>query len=360
MTDETKRRHDPAAGSGAAGAVRPVDEPLLVIEDLKTHFFTDDGVVRAVDGVSYDVRPGETLAVVGESGSGKSVTALSILRLVPEPPGRIVGGRIRFKGTNLLELPPARMREIRGKEISMIFQEPMTSLNPVYTCGEQIIETIVLHEGVDRKAARVRAIEMLQLVGIPAPEQRVDEYPHQMSGGMRQRVMIAMALACRPSILIADEPTTALDVTIQAQILELLRSLQHELGMAVILITHDLGVVAETADRVAVMYAGQVVEYCDVNAAFKRPLHPYTAGLQASLPKLGIKQEKLRVIPGNVPNPARFPRGCRFHPRCPVMQERCLTDPPLYDFDGHLSRCWRSDEIAAGKLDPVKAEVPRG
>jgi oligopeptide/dipeptide ABC transporter ATP-binding protein len=327
---------------------------LLEIRDLKTHFITDDAIVRAVDGVSYDVRPGETLAVVGESGSGKSVTALSILRLIPQPPGKIVGGSIWFKGRNLLEATPAEMRAIRGKEISMIFQEPMTSLNPVYTCGEQIIETLVLHEKLDRRAARARTIEMLQLVGIPAAEQRVDEYPHQMSGGMRQRVMIAMALACRPSILIADEPTTALDVTIQAQILELLKSLQRELGMAVILITHDLGVVAETADRVAVMYAGQVVEYCDVRAAFRQPLHPYTAGLHASRPTLGVRTERLRVIPGNVPNPARFPAGCRFHPRCPVRQERCLKDPPVLTFDGsHLSRCWRADEIGAGALDPV-------
>ena len=337
-----------------------MSEPLLSVESLRTHFFTDDGVVRAVDGVSFEVRPGETLAVVGESGSGKSVTALSILRLIPEPPGRIVAGAIRFKGRDLVTLSRTAMREIRGKEISMIFQEPMTSLNPVYSCGEQIIETLVLHEKLDRRAARARAIEMLELVGIPAPEQRVDEYPHQMSGGMRQRVMIAMALACRPSILIADEPTTALDVTIQAQILELLKALQRELGMAVILITHDLGVVAETADRVAVMYAGQVVEYCDVNAAFKRALHPYIAGLQASLPKLGIRQEKLRVIPGNVPNPVRFPLGCRFHPRCPVMQDRCLKEPPVLTFDGdRLSRCWRGDEIAAGTLDPVPAaEAP--
>src|SRR5258706_5331057 len=259
-------------------------EPLLRIENLKAHFFTDDAVVRAVDGVSYDVFPGEPLAVVGESGSGKSVPALSILRLIPQPPGRIVEGRILFKGVNLLELEPAAMRAIRGKEISMIFQEPMTSLNPVYSCGEQIIETVMLHERVDRRTARGRAIEMLKLVGIPAAEQRVDEYPHQMSGGMRQRVMIAMALACRPAILIADEPTTALDVTIQAQILELLKRLQREFGMAVILITHDLGVVAETADRVAVMYAGQVVEYCDVRATFKRTPPPYTARLLASLP----------------------------------------------------------------------------
>jgi peptide/nickel transport system ATP-binding protein len=337
-----------------------VSEPLLRLEGLQTYFYTDEAVVRAVDGVTYDVRPGETLAVVGESGSGKSVTALSILRLISEPPGRIVGGRILFKGRNLLELSAREMRAIRGKEISMIFQEPMTSLNPVFSCGEQIIETLVLHEHLDRRAARARAIEMLKLVGIPAAEQRVDEYPHQMSGGMRQRVMIAMALACRPSILIADEPTTALDVTIQAQILELLKQLQRELGMAVILITHDLGVVAETADRVAVMYAGQVVEYSDVRSIFRRSLHPYTAGLQASLPKLGVKRDRLRVIPGNVPNPARFPVGCRFHPRCPVMLDRCLEAPELTSYgEGRGSRCWRSDEIASGALDPVPAESPR-
>ena len=338
------------------------DTPLLRLDDLKTYFYTDEAVVRAVDGVSYDINPGETLAVVGESGSGKSVTALSILRLVPEPPGRIVGGRILFKGRNLLELPAAEMRQIRGKEISMIFQEPMTALNPVYTCGDQIAETLVLHERLDRRAARRRAIEMLDLVDIPAPEQRVDEYPHQLSGGMRQRVMIAMALACRPSILIADEPTTALDVTVQAQILELLKRLQSELGMAVILITHDLGVVAETADRVAVMYAGQVVEYCDVRSTFKKPLHPYTAGLQASLPKLGVKQDLLRVIPGTVPNPAHFPDGCRFHPRCPIFDpDRCLNPPSLVPIEGtHESRCFRAEEIAAG-LSPVPPrEVPSG
>jgi peptide/nickel transport system ATP-binding protein len=339
-----------------------MSEPLLRLEELRTHFFTDDGVVRAVDGVSYALGERETLAVVGESGSGKSVTALSILRLVADPPGRIVSGSIRFRGRDLATLTQSEMRKIRGKEISMIFQEPMTSLNPVYTCGEQIMEAVVLHEGVDRKAARVRAIEMLHLVGIPVPEQRVDEYPHQMSGGMRQRVMIAMALACRPAILIADEPTTALDVTIQAQILELLKRLQGELGMAVLLITHDLGVVAETADRVAVMYAGQVVEYCDVAATFRRTLHPYTAGLLASLPKLGDKRAELRVIPGNVPNPAHFPSGCRFHPRCPVAQDRCRDqEPPILTFDGtHQTRCWRADEIAAGTLDPAGAAGGQG
>ena len=334
------------------------DEPLLRIEDLRTHFRTDEALVRAVDGVSYDVRAGETLAVVGESGSGKSVTALSILRLIPTPPGRIVGGRILFKGRDLLTVGVAEMRRIRGKDISMIFQEPMTSLNPVFTCGEQIIETLMLHERINRRAAHQRAIEMLQLVGIPAAEQRVDEYPHQMSGGMRQRVMIAMALACKPAILIADEPTTALDVTIQAQILELLKRLQREFGMAVILITHDLGVVAESADRVAVMYAGQVVEYCDVRSAFRQPLHPYTAGLQASLPKLGVVQDRLRVIPGNVPNPTNFPRGCRFHPRCPVAVQGCLRDQELREIaPGHLTRCWRAEEILAGTLDPVPASA---
>jgi oligopeptide/dipeptide ABC transporter ATP-binding protein len=290
------------------------------------------------------------------------VTSLSILRLVPNPPGRIVGGSLRFRGRDLLALSQTEMRSIRGKEISMIFQEPMTSLNPVYTCGEQIIEALVLHEHLDRKAARLRTIEMLKVVGINSPEQRVDEYPHQMSGGMRQRVMIAMALACKPALLIADEPTTALDVTIQAQIIELLKDLQQKFGMAVLLITHDLGVVAETADRVAVMYAGQVVEYCDVQSAFKRTRHPYTAGLLDSLPKLGVEQETLRVIPGNVPNPTRFPRACRFHPRCPVAIDRCRTeDPPLNAFGAHLSRCWRAEEVAQGLLKTLPAgEVQRG
>ena len=328
--------------------------PLLRLENLKTYFYTDTAVVRAVDGVTYEVNAGETLEVVGESGSGTSVSALSILKLVPQPPGRIVAGRILFKGRDLTPLDNDQMRAIRGNEISMIFQEPMTALNPVYTCGEQIIEALVLHERLTRAAARTRAIEMLERVGIPAAAQRVDEYPHQLSGGMRQRVMIAMALACTPAVLIADEPTTALDVTIQAQILELLDELQRQLGMAVILITHDLGVVAETADRVAVMYAGQVVEYADVRAAFRRPLHPYTAGLQASLPQLGEVVERLRVIPGTVPNPAAFPTGCRFHPRCPVMIDKCQEDPPLEEIEpGHFARCWRSREIAGGSLDPV-------
>ena len=340
--------------------------PLLEIRDLQTHFFTDDGVVRAVDGVSLAIEPGRTLAVVGESGSGKSVTALSVLRLVSTPPGRIVGGSIRFRGRDLLSLSEPEMRAVRGREISMIFQEPMTSLNPVYTCGAQIMEVLELHLKLDRAAARQQAIQLLKHVGIPSPEQRVDEYPHQMSGGMRQRVMIAMALACRPALLIADEPTTALDVTIQAQILELLRALQRELEMSVLLITHDLGVVAETADEVAVMYAGQVVESCGVRDAFRATRHPYTAGLLASLPRLGdaaeggraggpAHEKHLRVIPGQVPDPTRFPGGCRFHPRCPLAVERCRSEmPALRDVGGgHLARCHRAEEIASGAVDPV-------
>jgi len=353
-----------------------MNAPLLEIRELQTHFFTDDGIVRAVDGVSLALEPGRTLAVVGESGSGKSVTALSVLRLVAMPPGRIVGGSIRFRGRDLLSLSEPEMRGIRGREISMIFQEPMTSLNPVYTCGAQIMEVLELHLKLDRAAARRQAIELLQRVGIPSPEQRVDEYPHQMSGGMRQRVMIAMALACRPALLIADEPTTALDVTIQAQILELLRSLQRELEMSVLLITHDLGVVAETADQVAVMYAGQVVETCGVRDAFHSTRHPYTAGLLASLPRLGEETappggrpgagggpRPLRVIPGQVPDPTRFPSGCRFHPRCPLAVERCRTEAPaLRDVGGgHLARCHRAEEIASGAVSPVGSpEVGRG
>jgi oligopeptide/dipeptide ABC transporter ATP-binding protein len=334
--------------------------PLLEIRDLQTHFFTDDGVVRAVDGVSLSIEPGRTLAVVGESGSGKSVTALSVLRLVASPPGRVVGGAIRFRGRDLLSLSEQEMRGIRGREISMIFQEPMTSLNPVYTCGAQIMEVLELHLKLDRVAAKRQAVELLKRVGIPSPEQRVDEYPHQMSGGMRQRVMIAMALACRPALLIADEPTTALDVTIQAQILELLRALQRELEMSVLLITHDLGVVAETADQVAVMYAGQVVEACGVRELFRATRHPYTAGLLASLPKLRTEAaaagyERLRVIPGQVPDPSRFPAGCRFHPRCPLAVERCRSEAPaLRDVGGgHLARCHRAEEIASGAVEAL-------
>jgi len=290
------------------------------------------------------------------------VTSLSILRLIPSPPGKIVGGQILFEGKNLLDLDDSGMRKIRGNEISMIFQEPMTSLNPVYTCGDQITEAVMLHQKVGKKEARIRAIEMLQLVGIPSPEQRVDEYPHQLSGGMRQRVMIAMALSCRPRVLIADEPTTALDVTIQAQILDLLNRLQREMGMAILLITHDLGVVAETCKRVAVMYAGQIVEYANVDEIFHFPRMPYTVGLLGSIPKLGDTAERLRVIPGNVPNPSEFPGGCKFHPRCPVAIERCKTENPALTAirPGHLARCLRATEIEAGTLDVARAfsEVP--
>ena len=337
--------------------------PVLDVRDLRTHFVTDDGTVKAVDGVSFDVRAGETLGIVGESGCGKSVTSLSILRLIASPPGKIAGGEILFKGVNLLGLTDAEMRKIRGNDISMIFQEPMTSLNPVYTCGDQIMEAVMLHQKVGRAEAKTRAIEMLKLVGIPSPEQRVDEYPHQLSGGMRQRVMIAMALSCQPEVLIADEPTTALDVTIQAQILALLNRLQEEMGMAILLITHDLGVVAETCDRVAVMYAGHVVEYAVVEEIFGHPRMPYTTGLLGSIPKLGERSERLRVIPGNVPNPSEFPPGCKFHPRCPVAIDVCRKEnPPLEEIrPRHWARCWRAKEIEAGTLDVAHAfqEVPR-
>jgi oligopeptide/dipeptide ABC transporter ATP-binding protein len=345
----------PGGGLSVSPASAPPErEPLLELRELRTEFRTEAGLLRAVDGVSFVLRSGETLALVGESGSGKSVTALSILRLVAEPPGRVAGGEIRFRGRDLLRLSPRELRAIRGREISMIFQEPMTSLNPVFTCGRQVAEVLELHQGLARAAARAQAIELLRRVGIAAPEHRVDEYPHQVSGGMRQRVMIAMALACRPAVLIADEPTTALDVTIQAQILELLADLKRELGMAVLLITHDLGVVAETADRVAVMYAGQVVELADVRALFSRPLHPYTAGLLASLPRLGSARGRLRAISGQVPDPLAFPGGCRFHPRCPVAIEKCRSAiPPLEAFpDGRSSRCWRAAELLAGTLEP--------
>jgi peptide/nickel transport system ATP-binding protein/oligopeptide transport system ATP-binding protein len=319
---------------------------LLDVVDLKTYFSTDEGLVRAVDGVSFQVHQGSTLGVVGESGCGKSVACLSILRLIPSPPGRIAGGQIFFKGRDLLELNDNQMRKIRGNEISMIFQEPMTSLNPVFTCGDQIIEAIVLHQGLSKKEAKARAVEMLKLVGIPSPQQRVDEYPHQLSGGMRQRGMIAMALSCNPSLLIADEPTTALDVTIQAQILELLAKLGDELAMSVMVITHDLGVIAEVADRVVVMYAGQVAEYTGVDPLFNSPLHPYTVGLLQSIPRLGEQQERLKVIPGVVPNPLNFPPACRFSPRCPLVEERCRTEEPslVEHSPGHFVRCWRPGE----------------
>ena len=350
-------------------------EPILQVENLRTYFRTDAGVARAVDGVSFHVNPGETLGIVGESGSGKSVTSLSVMRLIPQPPGRIEpGSKILFRGAggveDLATAPEARMRQIRGNDIAMIFQEPMTSLNPVFTVGEQIMESLRLHQKLGKRDARDRAIEMLQLVGIPIPDQRVDEYPHQLSGGMRQRVMIAMALACNPRVLIADEPTTALDVTIQAQITELLNRLQEELGMSIILITHDLGVVAETCDRVIVMYAGQVFEEGPVNDIFHDPQNPYTEGLLRSMPKLGEEVERLAVIPGVVPAPTNWPTGCRFAERCPYGWEKTeREDPPLFDIGGgRRNKCWlvenpgRRDEIrrAGGGFTPAGATTGTG
>ena len=324
--------------------------PILQVENLRTWFRTDAGVARAVDGVSFHVNPGETLGIVGESGSGKSVTSLSVMRLIPQPPGRIEpGSRILCRGVkgveDLATAPESRMRQIRGNDIAMIFQEPMTSLNPVFTVGDQIMESLRLHQGLSRKAARNRAIEMLQLVGIPIPKQRIDEYPHQLSGGMRQRVMIAIALACDPRLLIADEPTTALDVTIQAQILELLNRLQSEMGMSIILITHDLGVVAETCDRVIVMYAGQVFEEGPVTDVFRDPQNPYTEGLLRSMPRLGQKIDRLAVIPGVVPAPTHWPSGCRFYDRCPYHWDKTRDEePPLFEIGpGRRNKCWLAE-----------------
>jgi peptide/nickel transport system ATP-binding protein len=313
-----------------APAVRPrtganAGEPLLVVKDLKTHFFTDRGVARAVDGVSFAIPAGSTLGLVGESGCGKSVTALSILRLVQSPPGRIVGGSITLDGRDLLQCSEEEIRHVRGNQISMIFQEPMTSLNPVFTIGNQIMEALLLHRRVSRKEAEEQTIEMLRRVRIPSGETLIHQYPHQISGGMRQRVMIAMALVCRPKLVIADEPTTALDVTIQAQILELLEDLQEEFGMSILIITHDLGIVADLADHVAVMYAGRIVESASTQELFANPRHPYTLGLFHSRPRLGSKKKRLDVIPGVVPNPIDFPAGCRFHPRCAYTATDCRT-----------------------------------
>ena len=321
---------------------------LLEVENLQTHFRTPDGVNRAVDGVSFVVAEGETLAIVGESGCGKSVTASSILRLIPEPPGRIAGA-IRFLGKDLLKLEEAAMREIRGNDISMIFQEPMTSLNPVLTVGKQIGETVVLHEGLSKHAADARSVEMLKLVGIPAPERRVREYPHQLSGGMRQRVMIAMALACNPKLLIADEPTTALDVTIQAQILDELRTLRSETDAGVILVTHDLGVVADIADRIVVMYAGRVVEQGTLDEIFYDPQHPYTWGLLGSITRIDSdRSERLPTIPGLPPSLLSPPKGCHFRTRCPHAFDKCTEVPALEsrlpDAPAHLDRCWLTVE----------------
>ena len=328
------------------------EDMVLDVKNLQTVFFTNSGLFKAVDDVSFSVRRGETLAIVGESGCGKSVTALSIMRLVPDPPGRIVGGSVALEGTDLLGLDEAEMRAIRGNRISMIFQEPMTSLNPVMRIGDQITEAVRLHRKLTAKEAWNKAVDMLRLVRIPEPEQRAREYPHQLSGGMRQRAMIAMALACRPALLIADEPTTALDVTIQAQILALIVELQKELGTGLILITHDLGVVAQTAQRVIVMYAGKKVEEASVEALFENPRHPYTRGLMASMPAVATfgsnSDARLVEIPGMVPSLTNLPPGCAFAPRCPLAIDRCRAEyPPLQDWgDNHFAACWRAAETA--------------
>jgi oligopeptide/dipeptide ABC transporter ATP-binding protein len=337
-------------------AAQPVSAaPLLEVTDLRTSFYIGDGEdVTAVDGVSFTVKPGETLAIVGESGSGKSVTSLSIMRLLPKKIGRITGGTIRLRGREISTLSDREMRKVRGKEIGMIFQEPMTSLNPVHTIGTQIAEIIIEHDKVSRPVAMERAVEMLELVGIPEPRRRAANYPHQMSGGMRQRAMIAIALACRPTLLIADEPTTALDVTIQAQILDLMRGLKKQLGMAIVFITHDLGVVAEMADRVVVMYAGQVVETGTFREIFARPLLPYTAGLMRSIPRLGssASKERLHVIPGYVPLLTNLPGGCRFRTRCSYAIAACAAaEPPLESVGAREVRCirWRDLDLSLGK-----------
>ncbi len=319
--------------------------PLLDVKGLRTEFRSGGSSFAAVDGISFSLAPGETLGIVGESGCGKSVTSLSIMRLVPNPPGRITAGEIRLEGRNLLDLPESEMRAVRGDDIAMIFQEPMTSLNPVQTVGEQIVEAVQLHRPLSAAEARARALEMLRLVKIPSPETRLDEYTHQLSGGMRQRVMIAMALVCDPKLLIADEPTTALDVTIQAQILDLLRDLRDRTGAAIMLITHDLGVVAELAHRVIVMYAGRIVEEAPVGLLFSDPQHPYTLGLLGSIPRLGSDgDERLTAIEGVVPNPYAPPPGCRFSPRCPLADAQCRAEQPTLReiAPGHRAACWKA------------------
>lgn len=328
--------------------------PLLSVRNLCTVFHTDQGVARAVDGLSFDLPPGKTLAIVGESGCGKSVTALSILGLVPHPPGVVSGDAVLFEGRDLLRCSEAEMRHVRGNEISMIFQEPMTSMNPVFRIGDQIGAVLRLHRGLAKEAARRETLSLLNRVGIPAAERRMADYPHQMSGGMLQRVMIAMALACRPKVLIADEPTTALDVTIQAQILDLLRKLQRDENMSMLLITHDLGIVAETADEVAVMYAGRKVEQAPVASLFAAPKHPYTQGLFASLPAMQPHKGRLYTILGSVPAATDFPSGCRFHPRCPHAMDRCKQDTPplLKTGEGHHAACWLHENALSGEATP--------
>ncbi len=339
-----------AAVMDEARAADVSEAPLLEVRDLAIHFDTEAGLFRAVDGVSFSIRRGETLGVVGESGCGKSVTSLGVMRLVPQPPGRFARGEVIFDGRDLLKLSEKEMRGLRGGRIGMIFQEPMTSLNPVYRIGDQIVESLMAHGAASKAEARKRAIEMLDLVGLPSPAQRVDDFPHQLSGGQRQRVMIALALANEPELLIADEPTTALDVTIQAQILELMRELRVRTGAAIMLITHDLGVVAETCDQVVVMYAGRVAERAPVKSLFDDPQHPYTIGLMAAVPRLDGKSDRLETIPGSVPPPYAEIPGCRFASRCPVAADRCRAEqPPLRDIaPGHQVACWRApvEEIA--------------
>lgn len=321
-------------------------ETLIEIKGLKTYFYTEDGVVPAIDGIDFKIRKGETVAIVGESGSGKSVTSLSILRLIPSPPGKIVDGDIIFKGESIIDKSEIEMRSIRGNQISMIFQEPMTSLNPVYKVGDQIAESLVLHQRKNKKQALIEAINLLRIVGIPEPERRVNQFPHELSGGMRQRVMIALALACKPELLIADEPTTALDVTIQNQILELMKELKEKTNTSILLITHDLGVVAEMADRVVVMYAGQVVEQGDVYTIFENPKHPYTEGLLKSMPSHEKRTGKLYTIEGTVPNPLKLPQGCRFAPRCKYATSLCHEEMPDLTVFGEdeVVRCWKYSE----------------
>jgi oligopeptide transport system ATP-binding protein len=328
-------------------------EPLLKIRDLQTRFYTDDGVVHAVNGVSYDMEAGETLGVVGESGCGKSVHALSIMRLIPDPPGKIESGEIIFDGRDLLKLSESEIRHVRGKDIAMVFQDPMSSLNPVFTVGYQIVEALMVHQNISKQDARDRAGELLTLVGIPAASKRLDDYPHQFSGGMRQRAMIAMALSCEPKLLIADEPTTALDVTIQAQIVDLVNRLQDNLGMAIMWITHDLGVVAELADKINVMYAGRIIERGLVEDIYKNPRHPYTMGLLGSLPRLDeAPGTKLVAIPGLPPDLVALPPGCPFAARCDYRRDRCLEELQVLEAaekQDHLVACWRWQEIAGGK-----------
>ena len=315
---------------------------LLDVQNLKTHFFTDDGIVKAVDEVSFSIGREETFGLVGESGCGKSVTALSIIRLISWPPGKIVAGKILLEGEDLVQKSEKEMQKIRGCKISMIFQEPMTSLDPVFTVGNEIMEVIQIHQGLDKEEAQKKAVEMLKIVGIPDPERRMKEYPHQLSGGMRQRVMIAMALSCNPKLLIADEPTTALDVTIQAQILRLMNHLKEEFSASVLLITHDLGVIAQQCRNVAVMYAGEIVEVGSVESIFEKPLHPYTKGLNSAIPRLDVDVDKLQIIEGTVPDLIEIPSGCRFHPRCPYVMDICREQHPEITErgNGHLSRCW--------------------